>query len=60
MAGRANGFSALQEKMMPFVAAGQIEPCIDTDVPLAQAISAHMRMQSGEHFGKILLDCRPT
>lgn len=58
MTGRADGFAALQRVMMPFVAAGHIEPYIDTVVPLEEAMSAHTRMQSGGHFGKILLDCR--
>ena len=60
MEGRAKGFTNLQKTMIPFVAAKHIEPCIDTVVPLAEATSAHARMQSGEHFGKILLDCRQT
>ncbi len=58
MTGRAAGFAALQQAMMPFVATGQIKPCIDTTFPLEQALSAHTLMQSGTHFGKVLLDCR--
>jgi hypothetical protein len=27
---------------------------------MEEAMAAHNRMQSGEHFGKILLDCRQT
>ncbi|WP_435213113.1 NAD(P)H-quinone oxidoreductase [Luminiphilus sp. nBUS_16] len=60
MGGRAKGFAALQETMMPLVAAGQIEPHIDTVFRLEEATAAQNRMQSGEHFGKILLDCRQT
>ena len=60
MKGRADGFKALQKAMMPMAAAGHIEPYIDTVVPLSEAMSAQSRMQSGEHFGKILLDCRQT
>jgi NADPH:quinone reductase-like Zn-dependent oxidoreductase len=60
MEGRAVGFAALEETMMPFVAAGQIEPHIDTVFSMEEAMAAHNRMQSGEHFGKILLDCRQT
>ena len=60
MKGRADGFKALQKAMMPMAAAGHIKPYIDTVVPLSEAMSAQSRMQSGEHFGKILLDCRQT
>lgn len=58
MAGRAAGFAAVNEQVMPSVAAGVIAPVIDETFSLADAMAAQSRMQSGQHFGKILLDCR--
>ena len=58
MAGRAAGFAAINEQVMPSVAAGVIVPVIDETFALADAMAAQSRMQSGQHFGKILLDCR--
>ncbi len=58
MAGRAAGFAAINEQVMPSVAAGVIAPVIDETFSLADAMAAQSRMQSGQHFGKILLDCR--
>ena len=43
---------------MPKVITGEISPIIHTVYPLADAIAAQTLMQSGEHSGKILLDCR--
>ena len=37
------------------VASGRARPVIDSVFPLAEARAAHERMESGEHFGKIVL-----
>jgi NADPH:quinone reductase-like Zn-dependent oxidoreductase len=37
------------------VASGRAKPVIDSVFPLADARAAHERMESGEHFGKIVL-----
>jgi NADPH:quinone reductase-like Zn-dependent oxidoreductase len=37
------------------VASGRAKPVIDSVFPLAEARSAHERMETGEHFGKIVL-----
>jgi NADPH:quinone reductase-like Zn-dependent oxidoreductase len=37
------------------VAAGRAKPVIDSVYPLADARAAHERMESGDHFGKIVL-----
>ena len=49
--------SALQTHIWPLLGAA-IRPHIDTVLPLREAQVAHARMESGEHIGKILLDCR--
>jgi len=39
----------------PFVAEGRLRPVIDATFPLADSASAHARMESGDHVGKIVL-----
>jgi putative PIG3 family NAD(P)H quinone oxidoreductase len=39
----------------PFVAEGKLRPAMDSRFALADAAQAHARMDSGEHFGKIML-----
>ena len=58
MSGRASGFRSLRKEVMPEVKAGRITPHIHSVLPLSEAMAAHELMQSGQHFGKILLDCR--
>ena len=41
---------------LPLLVRGEIRPIIDSVFPLAEVADAHRRMQSGEHFGKIVLD----
>jgi putative PIG3 family NAD(P)H quinone oxidoreductase len=50
--------AAVREHVWPLIAAGQVRPIVDTIVPLADASSAHRRMEESGHFGKILLDAR--
>jgi putative PIG3 family NAD(P)H quinone oxidoreductase len=45
----------LRERAYPKLDSGAVRPVIDSIFPLADAASAHARMESGEHFGKILL-----
>jgi putative PIG3 family NAD(P)H quinone oxidoreductase len=45
----------VRDQVWPLVSAGQIRPVIDMVFPLAQASSAHQRMEAGDHTGKILL-----
>lgn len=58
MSGRAEGFSAINTQVMAEVAAGRVAPHVHDVLPLSEAMAAHALMQSGAHFGKILLDCR--
>jgi putative PIG3 family NAD(P)H quinone oxidoreductase len=47
--------AGVREHVWPLVAAGQVEPVIDTVLPLAEAERAHQLMESGGHVGKIML-----
>jgi NADPH2:quinone reductase len=45
----------LKRVVWPFVAEGRLRPAMDSRFPLAEAARAHARMDSGAHFGKIML-----
>ena len=45
----------IAQTVWPFVAQGKLRPAIDSCFPLAEAAGAHARMESGAHFGKIVL-----
>ncbi len=47
--------SAVRDEVWPLVAAGQIKPVIDQELPLAEAAAAHRRLEEGGHIGKIVL-----
>jgi len=59
LAEKAEIVSAVQTRVWPLVGDGQIQPVIDTTLPLAQAPEAHRLLESGAHVGKILLNTRP-
>ena len=46
---------ALEEKVWPLVAGGQVRPLIHATFPLEQAVEAHRLMESSAHLGKIVL-----
>ena len=46
---------ALEEKVWPLVAAGEVRPQIHATFPLEQAADAHRLMESSVHVGKIML-----
>jgi putative PIG3 family NAD(P)H quinone oxidoreductase len=46
---------AVEQNVLPLVAAGRVRPVIDSTFPLAQAAAAHARMESSGHVGKIVL-----
>jgi putative PIG3 family NAD(P)H quinone oxidoreductase len=46
---------AVEQHVLPLVAAGKVRPLIDSTYPLAQASAAHARMESSAHIGKIVL-----
>jgi NADPH2:quinone reductase len=45
----------IEEKVWPLIVSGKIRPVIDSTFPLEQAAAAHVRMESGQHIGKIVL-----
>ena len=47
----------LARTVWPHVEAGRLKPVIDSVFPLADAASAHRRMDTGAHVGKIVLAC---
>jgi NADPH2:quinone reductase len=46
---------AVEQQVLPLVAANKVRPLIDSTVPLAQASAAHARMEASTHIGKIVL-----
>ncbi len=43
------------KELTELVASGAVKPTISAVLPLADAAEAHRRMESGEHFGKLVL-----
>jgi NADPH2:quinone reductase len=46
---------AVEQHVLPLIAAGKVRPVVDSTFPLAQAASAHARMEASSHIGKIVL-----
>lgn len=46
---------AVEQKVWPLFASGQLRPIIDSAFPLEKAAEAHRLMESGGHTGKIVL-----
>jgi putative PIG3 family NAD(P)H quinone oxidoreductase len=46
-----------EREIVPLVRRGKLKSVIDRVYPLAEAASAHTRMESNESFGKIILTC---
>jgi NADPH2:quinone reductase len=46
---------AVEENVLPLIAAGRVRPVIDSTFPLAEAAAAHARMETSGHIGKIVL-----
>jgi len=47
--------ASLQERVWPWLAAGEVAPVIDSTYPLAEARLAHRRMEASDHVGKMIL-----
>jgi len=47
--------AAIEARAWPWVLTGQVRPPIDATFPLEQAGLAHLRLEAGEHVGKIVL-----
>src|SRR5205085_1476142 len=46
---------AVEQNVLPLLAADRVRPVIDSTFPLARAAAAHARMESSQHVGKIVL-----
>jgi NADPH2:quinone reductase len=46
---------AVEQNVLPLIAAGQVKPIIYKTFPLSQAAAAHALMESSAHIGKIVL-----
>ena len=55
VAEKASIARALEERVLPLLAAGRCRPVMDTTYRLEDAAGAHARMDGGEHVGKIVL-----
>lgn len=51
---------ALLAQVWPLLAEGRVQPVIDRVYPLADAASAHLRMESSGHIGKLVLAVNPA
>jgi NADPH2:quinone reductase len=47
----------VEKEVWPLFTSGQIRPIIDRAFPLEQAAEAHRWMETGQHTGKIILEC---
>jgi NADPH:quinone reductase len=47
--------AAINERVLPLIAAGKVRPLIDSTFALAKAAEAHARMEASGHIGKIVL-----
>ncbi len=47
--------AAIEARVWPWVASGQLRPPIDRVFPLAEAAAAHAYLEAGEHVGKVML-----
>lgn len=52
---KARLIAAVRHTAWPWVVAGQVRPPIDATFPLSDAGLAHLRLEAGEHIGKIIL-----
>ncbi|GAB3570931.1 NAD(P)H-quinone oxidoreductase [Amycolatopsis endophytica] len=52
---KAHIVAGTEAHLWPLIAAGKIQPLIDSVVPMPHAARAHRRMEAGRQFGKILL-----
>jgi NADPH2:quinone reductase len=52
---KSNLCNGVEENLWPLVQEGRIRPIVDSVFPMEEVASAHKRMQSSEHIGKIVL-----
>ncbi|HWS34129.1 MAG TPA: NAD(P)H-quinone oxidoreductase [Actinoplanes sp.] len=54
-ADKARIVAGVRDQVWPLVVAGLVKPVLDRTFPLAEAAAAQALMESGDHFGKIVL-----
>ncbi len=59
LARKAKIAAALEQRIWPLIAAGDIRAVIHRTLPLAEAAEAHRVMESSAHLGKIMLAVNP-
>jgi NADPH:quinone reductase len=52
---KARLIAAIQAKAWPWIASGQVRPPVEATFDLAAAAAAHLRLEAGDHVGKIVL-----
>lgn len=52
---KARLIAAVETTAWPWVAAGLVRPPVEATFPLEQASAAHLRLEAGDHIGKIVL-----
>lgn len=52
---KARLISAIEGKAWPWITAGLVRPPVDATFPLKDAKAAHLRLEAGDHAGKIVL-----
>jgi NADPH2:quinone reductase len=55
LAAKARMAQSIEERVWPLITAGKFKPVIDSTFPLKDAVSAHRRIDSPDHIGKIVL-----
>lgn len=52
---KARLIAAVRDRAWPWVVSGAVRPPVEATFPLDQAALAHLRLEAGEHIGKIVL-----
>lgn len=52
---KARLIAAVRDTAWPWIKSGQVQPPIEATFPLADAAAAHLRLEAGDHVGKIVL-----
>lgn len=52
---KARLIAAVEATVWPWVTAGAVRPPVEATFPLADAALAHLRLEAGEHVGKVVL-----
>jgi NADPH2:quinone reductase len=55
VADKADIAHAVEERVLPLIAANRLRPVIDSTFPLLQAAAAQARLETSDHIGKIVL-----